>query len=164
MSETTRLTVETVWRFLKKLKTELPYDPAIPLLYISEKNKSINSERHMHPSIQSSILGGSVVKSLPANLGDTGLILVSGRSPGGKIGNPLQYSCLDKNPMDRRAWWATVHGCKVSDTTGQLSMHACKSVQRGTDQEPCIHRWCNFTEDRKTTQVPSTDQWIKKME
>ena len=24
-------------------------------------------------------------------------------------GNPLQYFCLE-NPMDRRAWWATVHG------------------------------------------------------
>ena len=31
------------------------------------------------------------------------------RSPGGGHGNPLQYSCL-KNPMDRRAWWATVYG------------------------------------------------------
>ena len=27
-------TVETVWRFLKKLKIELPYDPAVPLLGI----------------------------------------------------------------------------------------------------------------------------------
>ena len=32
-----------------------------------------------------------------------------GRSPGGGYGNPLQYSCLG-NPMDREAWWATVHG------------------------------------------------------
>ena len=32
-----------------------------------------------------------------------------GRSPGGGNGNPLQYSCLE-NPMDRGAWWATVHG------------------------------------------------------
>ena len=31
-----------------------------------------------------------------------------GRSPGGGNGNPLQYSCLE-NPMDRGAWWATVH-------------------------------------------------------
>ena len=31
------------------------------------------------------------------------------RSPGGGRGNPLQYSCLE-NPMDREAWWATVHG------------------------------------------------------
>ena len=32
----------------------------------------------------------------------------SGRSPGEGNGNPLQYSCLE-NPMDREAWWATVH-------------------------------------------------------
>ena len=31
------------------------------------------------------------------------------RSPGGRNGKPLQYSCLG-NPMDRGAWWATVHG------------------------------------------------------
>ena len=39
-----------------------------------------------------------------------------GRSPGGGNGNPLQYSCL-KNPMDRGAWWATVHGIAESDVT-----------------------------------------------
>ena len=38
-----------------------------------------------------------------------GLIPGSGRSPGEGNGKPLQYSCLG-NPMDRRAWWATVHG------------------------------------------------------
>ena len=32
-----------------------------------------------------------------------------GRFPGEGKGNPLQYSCLE-NPMDRGAWWATVHG------------------------------------------------------
>ena len=40
--------------------------------------------------------------------GDTDLIPGSGRSPGGGHGNQLQYFCLE-NPMDRRAWWATVH-------------------------------------------------------
>ena len=56
--------------------------------------------------------GGSVIKNLPANAGDTGdagLLPGSGRSPGGRHGNPLQYSCLE-NPMDRGAWRATVHG------------------------------------------------------
>ena len=43
--------------------------------------------------------GGSVVKNLPANTGDMGLILGLGRSPGEGNGNPLQYSCLE-NPMD----------------------------------------------------------------
>ena len=40
--------------------------------------------------------------------GDTGSIPGSGRSPGGRNSNPLQYSCLG-NPMDRGAWRATVH-------------------------------------------------------
>ena len=53
--------------------------------------------------------GGSVVKNLPANAGDQGLIPGSGRSPGEGNGNPLQNSCL-VNPMDRGAWWDTVHG------------------------------------------------------
>ena len=39
----------------------------------------------------------------------------SGISPGGGNGNPFQYSCL-KNPMDRRDWWATVHGVAKSLT------------------------------------------------
>ena len=38
-----------------------------------------------------------------------------GRSPGAGIGNPLQYSCL-RNPVDRGAWWATVHGVTKSQT------------------------------------------------
>ena len=50
-----------------------------------------------------------MVKNPPANAGDMGSVLGLGRSPGGGNGNPLQYSCLG-NPMDRGAWWATVHG------------------------------------------------------
>ena len=58
-----------------------------------------------------------VVKNLPAKAGDirnTGSIPESERSPR-RNGNPLQYSCLG-NPMDRGAWWATVHGVAESDT------------------------------------------------
>ena len=50
-----------------------------------------------------------MVKNPLANAGDMGSVLGLGRSPGGGNGNPLQYSCLG-NPMDRGAWWATVHG------------------------------------------------------
>ena len=59
-----------------------------------------------------------VVKNLPANAGDirdTGLIPGLGRSPEGGHGNPLQYSYLEY-PMDRGAWWATVHGVANSRT------------------------------------------------
>jgi len=57
-----------------------------------------------------------VVKNLPADKGDrrdTGSIPRLGSSPGEGHGNPLQYSCLE-NPMDRGAWWATVHGVAKS--------------------------------------------------
>ena len=62
-------------------------------------------------------LSDLVVKNLPANAGDAGSIPESGRSPGEEKGNPLQYSGLGQ-PMDRGAWWATVHGVtEESDTT-----------------------------------------------
>ena len=50
--------------------------------------------------------GGSVVKKPSANAGDTQVLSLGWEDP---LGNPLQYSCLG-NPMDRGAWWATVHG------------------------------------------------------
>ena len=59
--------------------------------------------------------GGSDVKAFASNAGNPGSIPGSGRSPGEGNGNPLQYSCLE-NPMDRGAWWATVHGVAKSQT------------------------------------------------
>jgi len=61
---------------------------------------------------------------------DVGLIPELGRSPGEGNGNPLQYSCL-KNPMDRGAWRATVHGVAKSQTRLKgLSTHVwgCSSA------------------------------------
>ena len=52
--------------------------------------------------------GDSVIKNLPTNIGDVGLIPGSGRSLGVGIGNPLQYSCLG-NPRDRGTWQPIVH-------------------------------------------------------
>ena len=56
-----------------------------------------------------------VVKNLLANAGDAGLIPGLGRSPGGRQGNPLEYSCLE-NCMDKGAWQATVHSAAKSWT------------------------------------------------
>ena len=55
-----------------------------------------------------------------ACVADLGLIPGSGRCPEKENGYPLQYSCLE-NPMDRGAWWATVHGITESDTAEQLT-------------------------------------------
>ena len=51
-----------------------------------------------------------MIKNPPA-IQETG----AGRSPGGRRGNPLQYSCLE-NPTDRGAWQATVYGVASSWT------------------------------------------------
>ena len=59
-----------------------------------------------------------MVKNSPANADvsrDVSSISVSGRSPGEGNGNPLHYSSLE-NPMDRGAWWATVHGVAKNQT------------------------------------------------
>ena len=65
--------------------------------------------------------GGSEVKASAWNVGDPGSIPGLGRSPGEGTGNPLQYSCLE-NPMDRGAWWATVHGVTKSRTRLSVSI------------------------------------------
>ena len=82
------------------------------------------------------VLGASQValevKNLPAKSGDrrnVGLIPGSGRSPGERHGNPLQYSCLE-NPRDRGAWWAAVYGVEQSRT--QLKQLSSSSGGRET--------------------------------
>ena len=58
-----------------------------------------------------------MVKNLPPNAADVGLIPGSGRSPGVGDGSPLEYSCLG-NPMDRKAWVSCIHGVtRELDTT-----------------------------------------------
>ena len=91
-------------------------------------------------------IGGSVVKNLLTNAGDsgdTGSIPGPGRSPGGGNGNPFQYSCLG-NPMDRGAWQTTVYRAAKSQTW--LSMHACILCNRiveayRTDVKMFLHIW-----------------------
>ena len=66
-----------------------------------------------------------MVKNMPASakdIGDTGLIRGTRRSPAGGNGTALQYSCLE-NCMDREAWQATVHETAQSDMTEQLNTH-----------------------------------------
>ena len=75
--------------------------------------------------------GGSDGKASVYNVGDLGLILGSGRSPGERNGTPLQYYCLE-NPMEGGAWWATDHGVVKSQT--RLSNFTSLHFMRGASQ------------------------------
>ena len=80
----------------------------------------------MHTDINT-FPGDSDSKESSCNAGDPGSIPGSGRSPGEGNGCPLMYSCL-KNPMDRQAWWPTVHGVVKSghsSTTNSFTSLSC---------------------------------------
>ena len=51
--------MENIWRFFKKLKIELPYDPVIPLLNIYQKNENTNLKKYIHPHVHCSIIYNS---------------------------------------------------------------------------------------------------------
>ena len=78
-----------------------------------------------------------VVKNPPDNAGDIrdmGLIPGSGRFPAGGNSNPIHCSCLE-NPMDRGAWWATVHRVTKSQTElKQISMHTCTHIYKSFEK------------------------------
>ena len=68
---------------------------------------------------------GSDGKESTCNAEDPGSISGLRSSPGERNGNPLQYSCLE-NPMDRGAWWATVHAVAELDRTEPLTLNFLK--------------------------------------
>ena len=78
--------------------------------------KELNLSHHIPSNqIQTFILfpSSSAVKNPPASAGNSTSIPGLERSPGEGNGHPLQFSCLG-NPMERGAWWATVHGVAKS--------------------------------------------------
>ena len=90
-------------------------EPFHPQISTSTGSKMVDSP------ILNGFLGGSGGKETACNAGDPGTIPESGRSPGERNGNLLQYSCLE-NPMDRGAWQAMIHRATNSQT--QLSTHS----------------------------------------
>ena len=117
------------------LAWKIPWTEELGGLHSMGSQESDMTQQLNHHHHQYSIRGfqhGSVVKNLPANAGDASdesSIPGSGRLHGmvGN-GNPLQYSFLE-NSMNRRTWWAIVHGASKSHTrlsTVFYCMHASK--------------------------------------
>ena len=75
--------------------------------WVSYSEKSSEQVKYQSKKCQG-FPGGSMVKNPPANVEDAVSIFWLGRSPGRGNGNPLQHSSLE-NPMDRVAWWVTIH-------------------------------------------------------
>ena len=109
--------------------------------------------------------GSSNGKASANNVGDPGSIPGLGRFSGEGKSNPLQYTCL-KNPMDRGAWWATVHGAAKSQTrlrdftytfiriytipdpfsSAQSCLTLCDPMNRSTPGLPVHHQLLEFTQ------------------
>ena len=89
--------------------------------------------------------GGSVVKNPPAIAGDAGSISESGGSHGEGNGNPLLYSCLG-NPMDRGAWWATVHRVAESNTTEESDTTEAHRIWGALNLQVQNHRFGGYNE------------------
>ena len=89
-----------------------------------------------------------MVKNLPANTGDMGLIPGLGRSPGGGNGNPLQYSCLG-NPMDRGSCWAAVHGITKESNNSLLSKQHANFYAGAVINPDCQKIFLVFFKEKK---------------
>ena len=90
--------------------------------------KSQTQLSNFHFTLFQGFPGGTSGKEPTCSAGDikeTGSIPGSWRSPEGRHGSPLQYSCL-ANPLDRGAWWTTVHSVAKSQIwLKKLSAHIC---------------------------------------
>ena len=91
-----------------------------------------------------------MAKHAPAgDSGDASFIPGSGRSPGGRNGNPFEYSCLE-NSIDRGAWRATVQGVSVSDVTGHMHTQPSRDTEISTPtclKTSELHRFCTKNMD-----------------
>ena len=109
---------------------------------------------------------GSNGKESACNEGDLGLISGLGWSPGVGNGNPLQDSCLE-NPMDRGAWWATVHGVAKIQTqlrnwTTTMINSVCVWIPIPQFISPLFPSHCLYIRGRVTntsfTVAPASDE------
>ena len=83
----------------------------------------VAQSRTRRKRLSSSSSSGSVNNESACNAGDLGSIPGLGRFPGGRHGNPLQYSCLENPHGQRSLAGCSPWGRKELDTTEQLSTH-----------------------------------------
>ena len=95
---------------------ENPMDRGAWWAMVHRVAKSQTRLKQLNTNIFNGFPSGSEGKESACSVGDQGLILGSGRSPGKGPGNQHHYSCLE-HPMDRGAWQATVHGGQVYNMT-----------------------------------------------
>ena len=90
-------------------------------------------------------LSGKETACDAGDMGDVGSIPGSERSPERGNGNPVQHSCLE-NPMDRGAWWATVHGVANSHTwlSTHTYTHTCTLTVHLKQHENVYARGCSL--------------------
>ena len=109
--------MQSIEKHMKSKESETSFLSSLTRLPRGNHNEQPFYYAHMNFCEASQV--APAVRNLPAHAGDlrdVGSIPGLGRPPGGGRGSPLQYSCLE-SPMDRGAWWATVHGVTESDMT-----------------------------------------------
>ena len=106
----------------------------INTLIVSQVNPTWSAEKWpkcvLFFGFQSWLPSGSVIRNLPANVGDVALIPGSKRAPGVGNGNPLQHSCLENSSAQRSlavAEEAAVHGAAKSRTWWSTRAHGSQA-------------------------------------
>ena len=111
------------WTVIRARNMNSPH-PIHPLKYLQLVTTVIPMKKYTPCAQEGSVRCSEVTRTANTRTqivkiitdGDPGSVPGSGGSPGEGNGNSLQYSC-PRNPLDRGAWWATVHGvAKESDT------------------------------------------------
>ena len=92
--------------------------------------------------VKSLVWGGLDDKKSACDVGDPGWIPGSGKSPGERKDNLLQYSCLE-NSMDRRLWWATVHGVTKSQTLAEWLSQQQKKYNKNNQKSFLCRKTCS---------------------
>ena len=130
------------------------------LFWVFEESSEPNSQKNVCIHITWGFPGGarwvggfpcgSAGKESACNAGDSGWIPGSGRSPAGRYGNALQFSCLE-NSTDSGAWRATFHGVAKSQTgLKRLSKHSTHYITHTP------HTYVHYTLTTHTTHPPHT--------